>query len=359
MTGPACGGGFAASAIDAAEASYSGTAARRRAWLLAMAAATALAALADLMTGPALLSPGDVAAALFRPDGIAASTQIIVRDIRLPMTAMACLVGAALGLAGAIMQAILNNPLASPYTLGFSAAAGFGASLAILTGVALPFAPALTVPAAAVVMSGAAAAMVYGFSSLRGMTAQVMVLAGIATLFLFQSLQSMAQYLASPEVLQAIVFWLFGSLLKANWDQVPVVASVVAASVAFLARDVWRLTALGLGDAHAAALGVDIRRLRIRMFCAVTFLTAGAVAFVGAIGFVGLVAPHVSRMLVGEDQRTLLPMSALTGAFVVAAASVVSKLVSPGGVVPIGIVTAVVGVPFLFGLIVKGRMRGP
>ena len=117
------------------------------------------------------------------------------------------------------------------------------------------------------------------------------------------------------------------------------------------------MTALRLGDARAAALGVDVERLRIRIFVLVALLTAGAVAFVGTIGFVGLVAPHIARMLVGEDQRFLMPMAAITGAFIVAGASVLSKMVSPGSVIPIGIVTAVTGVPFLFGLILFGRNR--
>ena len=290
------GGETRASAIAAASQGYAALAARRRVWLIAATGATALAALADLMTGPALLGPGDVVAALFDPNADPRD-QIIVRNIRLPMTAMACLVGMALGLAGALMQTILGNPLASPYTLGFSAAAGFGASLSILIGVTLPFAPELTTPAAAFAMSGLAAGLVYGFASLRGMTPGVMILSGIATLFLFQSLQSLAQYLAAPETLQASVFWLFGSLLKTSWDQIPIVAGIIGAGALLVVKDVWSLTALGLGDARAAALGVDVRRLRIRVFLAVVLLTAGAVAFVGTIGFVGLVAPHVARML--------------------------------------------------------------
>jgi iron complex transport system permease protein len=174
---------------------------------------------------------------------------------------------------------------------------------------------------------------------------------------MFQSAQSLVQYLAAPEVLQAIVFWLFGSLLKASWNNVPIVAIVFAISTAAVIPNLWQLTALRLGDARAAAIGVDVHRLRIRLFVVVAFLTAAAVAFVGTIGFVGLVAPHIARMLVGEDQRVLLPMAAIVGAIIMTGASVLSKLVSPGGVVPIGIVTALIGVPFLFFLILRGQRR--
>ena len=121
--------------------------------------------------------------------------------------------------------------------------------------------------------------------------------------------------------------------------------------------EIWKLTALRLGDERAQSLGVPVERLRLKIFTLIVLLTAGAVAFVGTIGFIGLVAPHIARMLVGEDQRVLLPMSAVTGAFVMAGASVISKLISPGAIVPIGIVTAVIGVPFLFLLIIRGRRR--
>lgn len=311
----------------------------------------------DILTGPAMLGLSDVVTGLFFADQVEPMIRVIVQDIRLPMTLMAALVGMSLGTAGVHMQTILGNPLASPYTLGFSAAAGFGAALAILTGVTLPVLPWMTIPLAAFVMCTLAAGLVFAFSRMRGMRPEIMVLAGIATLFLFQSAQSLVQYLAAPEVLQAIVFWLFGSLLKASWNNVPVVAVVFAFSSLVVVPNLWQLTALRLGDARAAAIGVDVRRLRIKLFAVVALLTAAAVAFVGTIGFVGLVAPHIARMLVGEDQRLLLPMAALMGAITMTGASVLSKLISPGGVIPIGIVTALIGVPFLFFLILRGQRR--
>ncbi len=317
----------------------------------------AILIVADILIGPAMLSVGDVLRTLFTPAQADPMTNVIVHDIRLPMTCMAVLVGMSLGTAGVHMQTILGNPLASPYTLGFSAAAGFGAALVILTGVSLPFVPWLTIPLAAFAMCAAAAALVFAFARMRGMSPEIMVLAGIATLFMFQSAQSLVQYLASPEVLQSIVFWLFGSLLKASWANVPIVAVIFAVCSFAVLPNLWQLTALRLGDARAAAIGVNVQGLRIKLFGLVALLTSGAVAFVGTIGFVGLVAPHIARMLVGEDQRLLLPMSALMGAITMTGASVLSKLVSPGGVIPIGIVTALIGVPFLFFLILRSQRR--
>ncbi|MEM8754680.1 MAG: iron ABC transporter permease, partial [Pseudomonadota bacterium] len=247
-------------------AAYGRSTLRRVALTTAAAAALLFALVADLLTGPALLSVGEVLAAIFAPERAERTTVAIVTAIRLPQSLMALTVGAALGAAGALMQTILGNPLASPYTLGFSAAAGFGAAAAILTGASLPVWPGMTVPLAAFVASAAAALIVYGVSRLRGASAEVMVLAGIATLFLFQSLQSMIQYLAAPEVLQQIVFWLFGSMGKANWTNLPIAAAIVVAGFALVAADTRRLTALRLGDDRAAAVGVNVGRLRIKIF---------------------------------------------------------------------------------------------
>ena len=331
--------------------------ARRLVWMLSGAALLTISIIADILIGPAFLNIQDVIMSLISPNAAEPMVRVIVHDIRLPMTLMAILVGMSLGIAGVLMQTILNNPLASPYTLGFSAAAGFGAALAILTGITLPFLPIMTIPVAAFIMSGVAAILVYGFARMRAMSPEVMVLAGIATLFLFQSMQSLVQYMASPEVLQAIVFWLFGSLLKASWANVPIVALIFVFCTLMILPNIWQLTALRLGDDRAAAIGVDVSVLRAKIFIIVALLTAGAVAFVGTIGFVGLVAPHIARILVGEDQRMLLPMAAMTGALTMTLASILSKTITPGGVIPIGIVTAVIGVPFLFLLILYGRRR--
>ena len=337
----------------------SGYAALSRQRLVVVSAAVAIMVatmVVDILVGPSFLGVLDVVGALILPaEAVDPTARVIVHEIRLPMTLMALVVGASLGMAGALMQTILGNPLASPYTLGFSAAAGFGAALIILTGFKLPVLSFLTVPLAACAMGALAATLVYGFARLRGMTAEVMILAGIATLFLFQSLQSLVQYMSDPEVLQEIVFWLFGSLARSTYLTAATSGSVLVLVACLLLPDLWKLTALRLGDARAGSLGIAVPRLRVKVFALTVLLTAAAVSFVGTIGFVGLVAPHIARIFVGEDQRALLPLSAVVGAIIMSGASIVSKLISPGAVVPIGIVTAVIGVPFLFALIVGGR----
>ncbi len=331
---------------------------RETAGRLAMLGAAALVLLAlavtDLVTGPSGMPLGKVLAAFAAgPDGADRGAATILWQLRMPQTLTGVLVGASLGVAGLVMQTILANPLASPYTLGFSAAAGFGAALGIMFGGLLPLAVWIVVPASAFAMTLVACGLIYAIARARGASPEVLVLAGIATLFFFQSLQSLLQFLAAPEVLQQIVFWLFGSLLKSSWTSVQAIFLILCIAAPILARDVWNLTALRLGEANAASLGLDIDRLRRRCFALVALLTAGAVSFTGTIGFIGLIAPHVARRMVGEDHRFALPVAAVLGAVLLVAASVIGKLISPGAVIPVGIITAIAGIPMLLAVILK------
>ncbi len=338
----------------APEAAWRALSARRAAAMAAGLAALAFVVTLDAATGPAMLSPAAVARSVLR---LAEDPMVdaIVWSIRLPVALMAVAVGAALGMTGAVMQTVLNNPLASSYTVGISAGAGFGAALVIVLGAALPVPDAFAVPASAFLFAALACSAVWLLGGRRGATAETLVLAGIALMFLFQALLALLQFLASPEALQQIVFWLFGSLQRATWGKLGIVLAILALAAPMLMRDAWSLTALRLGEERAAALGVGVRGLRLRAFVFVALATGAAVAFVGTIGFVGLVAPHLARMLLGEDQRWLLPGSALAGALLLSAASVASKTLSPGALLPIGIVTAVVGVPFFAWLVLRAR----
>ena len=329
---------------------------RRMMVSLAALAGLAVSFAADLATGPAMLPLGAVLRVLAGQADDPMLTAIVLH-LRLPIGLMAAVVGAALGVSGAVMQTILANPLASSYTLGISAGAGFGAALIIVLGGMLPVADMWAIPFGAFAFAGVACALVAGVGRLRGATPELLVLAGIACLFLFQALLSLLQFLASPEALQMIVFWLFGSLMRASLAKVAVVAAVLALVMPVLLRDAWQFTALQLGDDRARGLGVRVDALRLRAFVVVSLLTGAAVAFVGTIGFVGLVAPHVARMLVGEDQRHLLPASAVLGALLLSAASVASKLILPGTVFPLGIVTALIGVPFFAWLVLAAGRR--
>ncbi|HIH93693.1 TPA: iron ABC transporter permease [Methanosarcina acetivorans] len=329
---------------------------RKHISLLLISAAIFLTFVIDIMTGPASLSVSEVISTILFPAYSEPSVQVIVWTFRLPVALMAIVIGIALGLAGANMQTILDNPLASPYTLGISAAAGFGAALAIVLGVGvLPFADTLFVPVNAFVFSLISCMAIYGIARFKKATSETIVLTGIAVLFLFNSLLGLLEYKANPEQVQAIVFWLFGSLTKTNWTTLRITVGIVLVVIPLLAIDVWKLTALRLGDDKAKSLGVDVERMRIKGLILISVLTATAVAFVGTIGFIGLVSPHIARMLVGEDHRYFLPCSALSGAFILSTASILSKIVVPGIIFPIGILTSLIGIPFFIWLLLSKK----
>lgn len=350
-------------AVAVARPRTGATAYRRLALRRALVLAALLTALlgsvfADVVLGPSDLSVPGALRAVVAPWTTTAVEHAIVWDIRLPMALMAVAVGAALAVAGAQMQTILNNPLAEPFTLGIAAAASFGAAASIVVGVSVLSVGGLFLTAAnAWICAMLACLAIQSLSLLRGATAETMILLGIALVFLFNALLSLLEYNASEQALQQVVFWTLGSLTKADWLRLAIVLAVLALVVPLCARAAWRLTALRMGDERAASLGVEVRRLRLTVLLGVSVLAATAVAFVGTIGFVGLVGPHVARMLVGEDQRYLLPGSMLCGALLLSVTSIVSKIVVPGVVIPVGIITALVGVPFFVAIVFARRRR--
>jgi iron complex transport system permease protein len=336
---------------------YHGLVARRLAILAGLALALLLSVAVDVSLGPARYPVGDVIQTLFLPNSAEIQMRVVVWDIRMPMALLAVTVGASLSLAGAQMQTILANPLASPFTLGLSAAASFGAALAMVLGVAVfPAAVSLMVPINAFVMAMAASLLIFGLSTLRGVTVETIVLLGIALVFTFNAALALLQYFASEQALSAVVFWTMGSLTKATWGKVAVTAIILALCTPLFARRAWALTAIRLGEARASAMGVPVKRLRLEALFLVSLLAAVPVSFVGTIGFIGIVGPHVARLLLGEDQRFFLPGAMLSGALILSATSVLSKAILPGAVLPIGIITALVGVPVFMALILtKGR----
>lgn len=307
------------------------------------------------VVGPIRLTPGEMWAGIIQPDSVDETTRTVLWDLRLPASVMAVLVGAALALSGAHMQTILDNPLAEPFTLGISAAAAFGGAASIVLGWTLVSNPQFNLATVAWAASLVAVAIVVGASVWRGASAESMILLGIALVFLFQALLSLVQYRASNEALQQIVFWTMGSLQRATWVSNGVLVVALAIAVPFTIANSWKLTALRLGDARAAALGINASRLRIITLIVASLLAASAVAFAGIIGFIGLVGPHVARMLVGEDQRFFAPASMAAGALLLVGAHAVSITVVPGVAVPIGIITGLVGVPFFIALIFLRR----
>lgn len=326
--------------------------------LTGMALALCLSFAVDLAWGPARYGLDQVIVALFDPGAVAPEIRTVVWSIRMPVALMAIVVGACLSAAGAQMQTILANPLASPFTLGISAAASFGAALAIV--VSVPFLPVpsgFAVPVYAFVMALIATGIIHFFSQARGTSVQTIVLLGIALVFTFNALLAFVQYLASEEALQTVVFWTMGSLGKATWPKIWITFAVLVVAMPLFARNAWALTAMRLGEDKAASFGVNVRYVRLETMLVVSLLAAVPVSFVGTIGFVGLVGPHVARMILGEDQRFFLPGAVLSGALLLSLTSIVSKSLIPGVVFPIGIITALVGVPFFFSLILSDVRR--
>ncbi|RCS21863.1 iron ABC transporter permease [Phyllobacterium salinisoli] len=346
------------SGLPAARDTYRALVFRRSVLIALLVAGLLVSVSVDMALGPANYALVDVLDALFNPGAVSDQLRVVIWDIRMPIALMAVTVGASLSVAGAQMQTILANPLASPFTLGISAAAGFGAALALVGGVAIfPFAIHFMVPANAFLMAMLAALFIHFASTMRGVTVETIVLLGIALVFTFNALLSLLQYLASEQALAAVVFWTMGSLTKATWPKVAITAATLFLTLPLFARRAWALTALRLGEDKAASLGVKVRYLRLETMLVVSLLAAIPVSFVGTIGFVGLVGPHIARMLVGEDQRFFLPASVLCGALLLSATSVASKTLIPGAVLPIGVMTALVGVPFFFVLIFTHRKR--
>ena len=324
--------------------------------LAALLAALCASVAADVALGPSSFALGDVLRGLYAPDALPHAQQVILWEVRLPYAVMAVLVGASLGLAGAEMQTALNNPLASPFTLGVSAAAAVGASAAVVSGFTLlAWGENLAVPLAAFVGAACATALIQLLAWRQGATVDTVVLFGIALLFSFEALLWLLQFIADSNALQQIVFWTMGSLGRATWTKIGIVGTVLLLCLLWSAHQAWALTALRAGEDQARSFGIAVERLRLLTLLRVSLLAATALSFVGTIGFVGLVGPHIARMLLGEDHRYYLPGSALAGALMLSLASILSKALVPGVVLPIGIITALVGVPLFMVLVLRQR----
>ena len=320
--------------------------------LLATVGILCIMVVIDIMTGPASLSFSDVVGVILDPSNATRQQRVIIWDLRMPIALMAVCIGAMLDVAGAEMQTILNNPLADPFTLGLSSAASFGAALAItLQWSIIPGAGIFFVTGNAFAMAMLTSMALYGFTRLRGVTPETMILVGIAMLFTFNALLALLQYGASELELSQIIFWQLGSLARASWGKVLTCVIVLAIVVPYFMSRSWSLTALRMGEDKAASLGVNVSFLRLSVLVGVSLLAAVAVAFVGLVG------PHIARIVVGEDQRGFLPFSALAGALIMSGTSIVSKAITPGVIYPIGMITSLIGIPFFMSLILSQRQR--
>lgn len=305
--------------------------------------------------GTRTLSLGEVWAAL--TGNGTWGTDIIVNHQNLPRILAGIFVGAGLAVTGCVMQAVFRNPLATPYILGLSSGASVGAAMAILF--SIPLIPAaIAQPALAFIMCLLTTFLVYAVSRAGGsmVRTETLVLAGVAISSLFSAIVSFLTYIAPDDKMGNIVFWSLGNLGNAGFEDLAVIIPIVAIGILLMLTQCRNLNAMMIGDAHAMDLGVDVRRVRIWLLVASSMVVAASVAFVGTIGFVGLVIPHILRMILGPDNRIIIPMSVVGGAmFLVVSDWAAHAVSSVYGVLPIGVVTALVGAPFFIYLLCSRR----
>ncbi|AFL95439.1 iron(III)-siderophore ABC transporter permease 1 [Thermococcus cleftensis] len=320
-----------------------------------------LVSLHSLSHGAYHLTVGEVVDALL--GGGTDSTRLIVWNIRLPRIVAGLLVGASLAIAGAVMQGFLRNPLATPFTMGVSHGAMFGASLAILLGAGYAESSgriSLDNPYAVVLFAfiGAisATAVILTLARLRGLSPEAIILAGVAMSSLFVAMTTLVQYFADELQLAAMVYWSFGDLGRATWREDAIMFLTFAPVFTYFLLRRWDLNASAVGDEVAKSVGVEVERIRLVSTFLAALITAVSVAFVGVIGFVGLIAPHAVRLIAGGDYRFLIPLSALTGALLLVTADTLARLIISPAVLPVGIVTSFLGAPAFIYLLV--RMEG-
>lgn len=282
----------------------------------------------------------------------------IVWIFRTPRVLLAAVVGAGLSLAGAGLQATVRNPLADPYLLGVASGAALGAVSVLLLG--RDAVGGLGVSTAAFVGATAATIVVLMFGQRAGRFSPTrLILAGVAIAALLQSVTSYLQLQANPQALGSIVFWLLGSVAGAEWADLVIPAGAVALSSAWLLGQSRRLNVLLSGEESASALGIDMNVLRVQIVVVSALLTGASVAVAGGIGFVGLMMPHIARMLVGPDHRRMLPVAALVGGSSLVVIDLLARTAQPPAELPVGIFTALLGGPFFLWLMRStGRLSG-
>ncbi|UGT68020.1 iron ABC transporter permease [Nocardia gipuzkoensis] len=331
-------------------------------FVVALAGLVALA-LASAAIGQVPTTPAEVAGSVLHRIGLEIGPmpahpagEVTLWEVRFPRVVLAVLVGAALATAGALLQGVFANPLAEPGVIGVSAGAAVGAGTVIVVGGA--FVAAWSVAAAAFVAGLATTLLVYLLARSGGRTEVVtLVLTGVAINAFAGGLIALLLFVASPAARDQIVFWQLGSLNGARWESVGVVAPLTAVGVVAAVLLAPRLDLLALGESAARHLGVDVERLRRNVIVVVAVLATAGVAFTGIILFVGLIVPHLVRMLVGPAHRVLIPLSAIVGAVVLLAADVTARSLVDNADLPLGMLTSLIGGPVFFWLLRRTRAR--
>ena len=286
---------------------------------------------------------------------IPASWETIVWQLRLPRVALAAVVGGALAVAGAAYQGLFKNPLADPYLVGVASGAGLAAVIVLLTGVPLFLGGVSVLPVAAFGGGIISVAAAYSIArSSRGTPLTTLILAGVAISALAGSVSSLLMIRSDPD-LRPVISWLLGSFIAAEWRDSAIALLYIAPATAVALGFARILNVMQLSEEHASMLGVEVEKVKLILIAAATLATAAAVSFSGLIGFVGLVAPHVVRLLWGVDYRFILPMSGFVGAIFLVLADLLARTVVSPGELPVGIVTAFCGAPFFIYVLTRRR----
>lgn len=278
----------------------------------------------------------------------------VVMEYRMPRILVGLIAGAGLAVGGAVMQSALRNPLADSYTTGVSSGAGFGAALAIVMGTTLAVGE-YAIVVNAFVFSMLPTLVIIAVSRMRSASQTTMIMAGIAIMYIFNAMTTVIKLMADPEDLASLYRWQVGSLASAGWEEIPLMFVVVLVGCITLQLISKELNALSTGDESAKALGVDADRLRILCLVIVAVITASVVSFTGLIGFVGLVAPHMVRLVIGPNNRYLIPASAIFGAALLTVADLVGRTILSPTVIQVGVITAFLGGPLFLWLIIRRK----
>lgn len=322
---------------------------RQKALLLGfLLAAMAAAAVWAVTQGNYALTVPEVLRFLFRlSDG---SGDVVIWNIRMPRIAASIVTGWGLSVTGLALQSLLKNPLGAPSTIGISQGAAFGAALGI---VALG-ARMVTVTAFAFVFAMMVAVVILMLARLKRLAPETIILAGVALSSLFASATVFLQYLATDTQLAMVVFWTFGDVARSGWKEIGILTLTTAAVTLLFGFWRWDLNALAAGEDEARGLGVHVDRLRVMGMLAATLVVALATAFHGVIAFLGLIAPHIARRLVGADHGFLMPVSAAIGALLLLLADTLGRLLTGSGSLPVGVITSFMGAPMFLYLLIRG-----
>ncbi len=337
---------------------------RKRTYIIAGLILLFVAAVLSISRGSVDIPPLDVVRTLA---GYSVSTtwDSIIWNVRLPQVLTAIAAGAGLAVTGVVMQSILRNPLGSPFTLGISNAAAFGAAFSVIIlgsgssssmlGDAVTINNPYVTSVAAFVFAMLVTLVILAFSKIRGTSPEVMILVGVAMGSLFTAGTMFLQYFADDVQLASIVFWTFGDTSRASWEELGLITAIVAASIIYFTFNRWKYNAIDAGDETAKGLGVNVERIRFWGMLWASLVTSIIVAFLGVIGFVGLICPHMARRIIGDDHRFLITGSIVVGALLLLCADTTARLMMQPYQLPVAVLTSFLGAPTFIYLILKGR----